>query len=159
MYYVYIGRRISDKIAALRSEIKKLYGESIVVNALDDVACKRTIYSFFIYFFKFKFNNISFFPFSNNCSTFIRIYKLKVAFLFSCVIFSGLLNLRGLDIDYNPVFFAYAIVSMDAVHLYVLNKSRITPEIYKHFEEESVQVFVEEYDLITNGIMKVVSIF
>jgi Xaa-Pro aminopeptidase len=35
------------------------------------------------------------------------------------VLISGLFNLRGSDIAFNPVFFAYAIVSADHVYLYV----------------------------------------
>ncbi len=30
-----------------------------------------------------------------------------------------LFNLRGSDIDFNPVFFAYAVVSPDSTHLFV----------------------------------------
>jgi len=32
-----------------------------------------------------------------------------------------LLNLRGADIDYNPVFFSYLVVSLDSLYLYVQN--------------------------------------
>lgn len=38
-----------------------------------------------------------------------------------------LLNLRGSDIDFNPVFFAYCIVSKQQVSLFI-NKDQLTPE-------------------------------
>ena len=39
------------------------------------------------------------------------------------IVFLGLFNLRGSDIDYNPVFFSYAIVTMDDVR-YVFQVSK-----------------------------------
>jgi hypothetical protein len=36
--------------------------------------------------------------------------------------FLGLFNLRGKDIKYNPVFFSYAAVTSDSVHLFVDEK-------------------------------------
>lgn len=32
-----------------------------------------------------------------------------------CSVFVGLFNLRGSDIEYNPVFFSYAVVTMTSV--------------------------------------------
>lgn len=64
----------------------------------------------------------------------------------------GLLNLRGSDIQNNPVFFAYVLVTHEAVHLYVLQPSRITESIRSHFATEGVQVSVYDYDQITDGI-------
>lgn len=131
--YKFSGKRISDKIVDLRREIRKLNGASLLVNALDDVACKRV---------KFCLKNYVHFTYTANI-----------------FLFSGLLNLRGQDIaDYNPVIYAYVIVTHDDIYLYVLDKSRITSKIYKHFKDEGVEVIVDEYDKITNGINKVVSI-
>ena len=31
---------------------------------------------------------------------------------------TGLFNMRGADIDYNPVFFSYAIISMEDVRYF-----------------------------------------
>lgn len=39
-----------------------------------------------------------------------------------------LLNLRGTDIDFNPVFFAYCIVTKTDVYLFV-DKEKLTPEV------------------------------
>jgi hypothetical protein len=43
----------------------------------------------------------------------------------------GLLNLRGSDIDYNPLFFSYAIITTDTVRLYI-DADRLTDEIKEH---------------------------
>jgi Xaa-Pro aminopeptidase len=42
-----------------------------------------------------------------------------------------LLNLRGSDIDYNPLFFSYAIITMDTVRLY-FDADLLTDEIKEH---------------------------
>jgi Xaa-Pro aminopeptidase len=42
-----------------------------------------------------------------------------------------LFNLRGSDIDYNPVFFSYAIVTPKDATLYV-DESKLTPEVTAH---------------------------
>ncbi|GAB1604775.1 xaa-Pro aminopeptidase 1-like [Argonauta hians] len=42
-----------------------------------------------------------------------------------------LFNMRGSDIKYNPLFFSYAIVEMEKIHLFI-DKRKITPEIQDH---------------------------
>lgn len=42
-----------------------------------------------------------------------------------------LFNLRGTDVPYNPVFFTFAIVTLDRTVLYV-NESQLTPEVRAH---------------------------
>ena len=42
-----------------------------------------------------------------------------------------LLNLRGSDIDFNPVFFAYAIVTADAAVLFV-NTEQVDERVSRH---------------------------
>lgn len=42
-----------------------------------------------------------------------------------------LFNLRGSDIDYNPVFFSYAVVTPKDATLYV-DESKVTPEVKAH---------------------------
>ncbi|XP_058063641.1 xaa-Pro aminopeptidase ApepP-like [Anopheles bellator] len=56
-----------------------------------------------------------------------------------------LLNLRGTDIDYNPVFFAYVIVTLEDLHLFV-DETKIVPSILEHFRENGVEVRVHAYD-------------
>ncbi|XP_069469076.1 xaa-Pro aminopeptidase 2-like [Ambystoma mexicanum] len=42
-----------------------------------------------------------------------------------------LFNLRGKDIPYNPYFYAYSLLGMDFIRLFI-NESRITPEIHSY---------------------------
>lgn len=73
-----------------------------------------------------------------------------------------LFNLRGTDIQYNPVFFAYAIFfthkddqSKSYTHLFI-NKSKVSDEdVAKHLKENNVEVF--EYQEIEDGLKKLVS--
>ncbi|XP_055329347.1 xaa-Pro aminopeptidase ApepP-like [Paramacrobiotus metropolitanus] len=44
-----------------------------------------------------------------------------------------LLNLRGADIPYNPVFFSYVIVGFDAVRLFV-QEFKVTQSVLEHFQ-------------------------
>ena len=42
-----------------------------------------------------------------------------------------LFNLRGSDIDYNPVFFAYALITPDSATLYI-NEKKLTEDVKGH---------------------------
>nr|AAH51606.1 X-prolyl aminopeptidase (aminopeptidase P) 1, soluble [Danio rerio] len=48
-----------------------------------------------------------------------------------------LFNLRGSDIEYNPVFFAYAIIGMSSIKLFVDSKRLLDPAIREHLELDS----------------------
>lgn len=54
-----------------------------------------------------------------------------------------LLNLRGEDIPYNPVFFSYVVVTLTDVVLFV-DKQKITPAVEQHLQQGSVTV--QPYD-------------
>uniref|UniRef100_A0A674EBW3 Xaa-Pro aminopeptidase 1 n=1 Tax=Salmo trutta TaxID=8032 RepID=A0A674EBW3_SALTR len=47
---------------------------------------------------------------------------------------TGLFNLRGSDIEYNPVFFAYAIVGMNTIRLFVDIKRLAVPMVREHLQ-------------------------
>jgi Xaa-Pro aminopeptidase len=55
-----------------------------------------------------------------------------------------LFNLRGSDIDYNPVFFAYAIVTPTDATLFI-DESKLTPEVKQHLGDK---VQIKPYDSI-----------
>lgn len=59
-------------------------------------------------------------------------------------IFVGLLNLRGSDIDFNPVFFAYVIVTLDSVHLFV-DSTKLPVNYADHFATNNVTVTIHSY--------------
>lgn len=58
-----------------------------------------------------------------------------------------MLNLRGSDIDYNPVFFSYAIVTSSSVHFFV-DESKITVAVQDHFNQEDLAVIFHPYDKV-----------
>ncbi|KIM33916.1 hypothetical protein M408DRAFT_87603 [Serendipita vermifera MAFF 305830] len=60
-----------------------------------------------------------------------------------------LFNLRGSDIPFNPVFFAYACVTPSKVTLFT-NKDRLTPEAVQALEAD--QVSIEPYDSVVQHL-------
>ena len=50
-----------------------------------------------------------------------------------------LLNLRGSDVDYNPVFWAYVVITESTVKLYV-NETRFGEGLADHLKENSIEV-------------------
>ncbi|KAG0430539.1 hypothetical protein HPB47_022592 [Ixodes persulcatus] len=59
-----------------------------------------------------------------------------------------LFNLRGSDIDYNPVFFAYAVITMDSAHLFI-DENKLSATLQRHLSadrnEKSVAVDIRPY--------------
>ena len=53
-----------------------------------------------------------------------------------------LLNLRGSDIKYNPVFFAYVAITVDKVHVFI-NESQVTDRVRKHLTADSEKYKVD----------------
>lgn len=62
-----------------------------------------------------------------------------------------LFNLRGTDIPYNPVFFAYAIVTMDEVLLFV-DSAKLSDDVYKNLGSG---VTVRPYEDVLSGCKEV----
>ena len=54
-----------------------------------------------------------------------------------------LLNLRGADIKYNPVFFAYVAVTVDKVYLFI-NESQITDQVRQHLTPDAQKYNVND---------------
>jgi Xaa-Pro aminopeptidase len=48
-----------------------------------------------------------------------------------------LFNLRGSDIDYNPVFFAYAVVMHDSATLYI-NENKLSKEVKEYLQDVKI---------------------
>src|SRR5256885_16747989 len=55
--------------------------------------------------------------------------KIVISFFFSKKL--GLFNLRGSDVQYNPVFFAYALVTKNEIILYI-DENKLTNEVKVH---------------------------
>ncbi|CAH2007280.1 unnamed protein product [Acanthoscelides obtectus] len=62
------------------------------------------------------------------------------------------LNLRGSDIEYNPVFFAYLIISTDTFTLFI-NQKQISDNVTKHLSSEfEGQYVIKDYEEIDNHL-------
>lgn len=58
-----------------------------------------------------------------------------------------LLNLRGSDIQYNPVFYSYVIVTHTDVYLFVDSK-KLDTTVPEHFKNENLSVIIQPYDIL-----------
>jgi Xaa-Pro aminopeptidase len=56
-------------------------------------------------------------------------------------------NLRGSDVESNPVFYAYAIIKKDVAHLFV-KKSKISADLFQKLKKDGVEI--EDYDSVEN---------
>lgn len=60
---------------------------------------------------------------------------------------AGLFNLRGSDIDYNPVFYSYAIITLNEVYLFV-EKNQLPNGYEDHFKQNNISVKIDDYENI-----------
>jgi hypothetical protein len=58
------------------------------------------------------------------------------------------LNLRGEDVDFNPVFISYVVVTHDIVRLYV-DATKITPPIREHLGS---QIEIKPYNAVFDDL-------
>lgn len=134
--YRFSGKRAGEKVEEVREAILKLDAECLIMTALDDIAC--------------KISNLLCVCVCRSIRS--ELMKRNV----SIDVQLGLFNLRGSDIEANPVFFAYAILTLKELHLYVLNRNRINYDIENHFYVERIEVMVNEYNTTLAGINNVV---
>lgn len=71
--------------------------------------------------------------------------------------FTGLLNLRGSDITYNPVFYSYVIVTHTDVYLFIDDK-KLDKFVPNHFKNENLSVIIQPYDKLHEFFNDIVSI-
>ncbi|KAG1679559.1 Xaa-Pro aminopeptidase 1 [Nymphon striatum] len=60
-----------------------------------------------------------------------------------------LLNLRGTDIIYNPIFFSYILLTMKDIFLFI-EKEKITPEVSAHLQIESGAISILPYNHVND---------
>lgn len=147
---MWIGKKVPQKLAEVRQSMKDMDADCFIVTALDDIACKL-------------------FPCENQLKLFQNEWAYTHAltlFFFFALLFSsvrlkkGLLNLRGSDFEYAPLFFAYAIVTDNDTYLYVLKEERANNnKIDNHFQTEHTDVIIREYNNILAGISLVVRFY
>lgn len=64
------------------------------------------------------------------------------------------LNLRGSDIDYNPVFFSYLIITHDKLHLFI-DESKLPNNWSQHLSDNKVDILIEPYDAIKERLLEI----
>lgn len=89
MFGALTGRSWQDKVCDVRAKMNANQTSVVVVTALDEVACKMSF---------------------NPTTIFLFILQTPLFCL-------GLFNMRGSDVNFNPVFFAYAIITLEDVRL------------------------------------------
>ncbi|GLV42514.1 Aminopeptidase P [Carabus blaptoides fortunei] len=65
------------------------------------------------------------------------------------------LNLRGNDIEYNPVFFSYLVITTHATHLFI-EDVKVTPEARAHLSQPGVNVTLHPYADVASFIQSLV---
>uniref|UniRef100_A0A224XLD9 Putative xaa-pro aminopeptidase n=1 Tax=Panstrongylus lignarius TaxID=156445 RepID=A0A224XLD9_9HEMI len=67
-----------------------------------------------------------------------------------------LLNLRGQDISYNPVFFSFLVVTANELHLYI-DEQKITESIKDHFKQDNLPIEFHSYNSIYSSLESMVN--
>lgn len=63
--------------------------------------------------------------------------------------------MRGSDIDYNPVFFAYVLVTKDELYLFV-DEDKLPSNYVTHFEENGINVILKSYSAVHEVLTELV---
>lgn len=61
------------------------------------------------------------------------------------------LNLRGSDIDYNPVFFSYVIITKSDLFFFV-DETKLPSDIASHFDTNGVSVTIKKYENVKSTL-------
>lgn len=106
--------------------MREKHSDLLVVTALDEVACK-----------------MCFLLFHCKDQIFVCVYFCHIHICFHS--FAGLFNFRGSDIAYNPVFYGYALLTLDELYLFV-EQSKLPANYEEHFSKNGVTVKLNKYE-------------
>ncbi len=75
----------------------------------------------------------------------IEMKKINVTHYIICGLdeIAWFLNLRGNDVEYNPLFYSFMVISMDSINLFI-NPHKITSSIGKQLAKNDVKIFLYE---------------
>uniref|UniRef100_H3AJ55 Xaa-Pro aminopeptidase 1 n=1 Tax=Latimeria chalumnae TaxID=7897 RepID=H3AJ55_LATCH len=59
-----------------------------------------------------------------------------------------LFNLRGSDVEYNPIFFAYSIIGVNSIRLFIDGDRMLDPAVREHLELDSAQALEFKIQLL-----------
>lgn len=64
--------------------------------------------------------------------------------------------MRGLDIEYNPVFYSYALITLEDIHFFV-SIEQLPSNYGEHFKANGVDVKLHAYDSAQTTLAKFIS--
>lgn len=79
------------------------------------------------------------------CRDIMKLINVKILIITALDEVAYLLNLRGSDIPYNPVFFAFVVVTMEEVHMFV-DVTRLTEPAQQQLKNEGVNPTFHPYN-------------
>lgn len=130
----FAGKSWQDKVKDVIKKMSEKNSSLLLLTALDDIACKSKTIILDIKLLKVEFIRKD--SCDNRWKTMkVRNYICKLNLIRSFL--AGLLNLRGSDIMFNPVFFSWLVVtSTGEVHLFV-DASKVTRLVRQHLNLET----------------------
>lgn len=66
------------------------------------------------------------------------------------------MNLRGSDIEYNPVFFSYVILTLNEVHLFI-DENKLSPSVREHFTSEEINITTHPYEAMSSYLTELIN--
>ncbi|XP_047347344.1 xaa-Pro aminopeptidase ApepP [Vespa velutina] len=79
------------------------------------------------------------------CRDTMKLTSAKILIITALDEVAYLLNLRGSDIPYNPIFFAFVIITMEEVHMFV-DVTRLTEPAKQQLKNEGVDLTFHPYN-------------
>ncbi|CAG0888017.1 unnamed protein product, partial [Darwinula stevensoni] len=147
----YSGKSCIEKLEMVAKELSERGASFLVITALDEVACMNTKYEYRVTM-DFALQQFQCNFFGSQVDILDR-YVSWTRFKFSLHCHLGILNLRGSDIPYNPVFFAYAILKADPLNLQVfMDETKLSEETKGSFPKN---VLFFPYELFPDHLQKI----
>jgi Xaa-Pro aminopeptidase len=123
------GQPAQEKLEKLASDYRSKGCAGYLATALDEIACE----------------NFFFFPF-------FFFLNSELVLMWTCIHSIGLLNLRGSDIDYNPVFFSYFALTDEHGPVLFIDPSKIEEPVGAYLA--SIGVKTLPYESVTDELAR-----
>lgn len=65
------------------------------------------------------------------------------------------MNLRGSDIEYNPVFFSYAVVTLNDL-LFFVDSKKLPANFENHFQSNNTTVIIHQYENVHSVVKQLI---
>lgn len=64
--------------------------------------------------------------------------------------------MRGSDIDYNPVFVSYLIITLNDIYLFI-DESKLPNDYENHFNKNNVKIKIQKYNTVKDVLADLVN--